>query len=265
MNIFLYIILFIMGTIFGSFLTLATYRIPLNQDITHKHSYCPKCNHLLSFFDLIPILSYIFLKGRCRYCKCKISPRYFLIELISGISFVLLGLILKINVYTITMTQFIELFIGMLYIVFLVLIAQIDKEHNYIDQRVLIYGVVISVCNIIFQYLTDASFNLNRVIIYLIIIVIIMVFNIIKAKRKRGDDYVSNTIILCLIINFFIYETSTILVIISTLLIIAIKLLIYKIINKNKDYNKKLPIAYYMCISNALILIIIFIKIGGII
>ena len=61
-----------MGSVFGSFLTLATYRIPLDQDITHKHSYCPKCNHKLGFLDMIPILSYIFIRGRCRYCRAKI-------------------------------------------------------------------------------------------------------------------------------------------------------------------------------------------------
>ena len=93
MNVILYIIIFIMGSVFGSFLTLATYRIPLNEDITHKHSYCPKCNHKLNFLDMIPILSYLFIKGRCRYCKAKISPRYFIIEILCGISFVLLALI----------------------------------------------------------------------------------------------------------------------------------------------------------------------------
>src|SRR5574344_1150147 len=189
MNIFLYTILFIMGTVFGSFLTLATYRIPLNQDITHKHSYCPKCNHLLSFFDMIPLLSYIFLKGRCRYCKTKISPRYFIIELLSGISFILLGRILGIDIDTLTVNKIIELWIGILYIVFIFLIAEIDKEHNYIDDRVLIYGFLIAMLDMIFQYITDASFNVNRLIIYLFIIAIIILINIIQSKKGRKHEY----------------------------------------------------------------------------
>ena len=73
MNMFLYIIIFSMGTVVGSFLTLATYRIPLNQDITHERSYCPSCKHKLGFFDLIPILSYLILGQKCRYCH---STRY---------------------------------------------------------------------------------------------------------------------------------------------------------------------------------------------
>lgn len=83
MQIFIYIEIFILGIVFGSFFTLAVYRIPLKQDITHTRSYCPKCNHRLEFLDLIPIFSYIFLRGRCRYCKEPIRIRYFLLELLS--------------------------------------------------------------------------------------------------------------------------------------------------------------------------------------
>ena len=74
------IIVFIMGAFLGSFCTLAVYRIPLKQDITHERSYCPNCKHKLGFFDLFPIFSYIFLGGKCRYCKEKIRPRYLIIE-----------------------------------------------------------------------------------------------------------------------------------------------------------------------------------------
>ena len=71
MEYFLYFIIFCIGAVFGSFFTLAVYRIPLGQDITHTHSYCPTCKHKLKFLDLIPILSYTFLGGKCRYCKNK--------------------------------------------------------------------------------------------------------------------------------------------------------------------------------------------------
>ena len=63
MNIILYITIFLIGCMFGSFYTLAVWRIPRRENITHKHSYCPNCHHKLSFFELIPILSYIFLRS----------------------------------------------------------------------------------------------------------------------------------------------------------------------------------------------------------
>ena len=91
MNIFLYIIFFIIGITFGSFYTLAVYRIPKGEDITHTHSYCPNCNHKLGFFDLIPLFSYILLGGKCRYCKEKIRPRYIILETLSGLFFVLVA------------------------------------------------------------------------------------------------------------------------------------------------------------------------------
>ena len=53
MDIFFYIIIFIIGTVFGSFFTLAVYRIPLKKDITHERSFCPNCNHKLGFWDMI--------------------------------------------------------------------------------------------------------------------------------------------------------------------------------------------------------------------
>lgn len=69
MEIILYAIIFIMGSIFGSFVTLAVYRIPLGLDIFYEHSFCPKCNTKLKIMDLVPILSYLFLGGKCRHCR----------------------------------------------------------------------------------------------------------------------------------------------------------------------------------------------------
>ena len=83
MNLFLYAMIFIAGTVFGSFCTLAVYRIPRKENITYVRSHCVSCNHELSFLDLIPIFSYIFLRGRCRYCKEKIRSRYILLEIFS--------------------------------------------------------------------------------------------------------------------------------------------------------------------------------------
>ena len=96
MTVFFYFILFAIGVVIGSFCTLAVYRIPLKKDITHERSFCPNCGHKLSFFDLIPILSYIFLKGKCRYCKNHIRIRYIILEIVAG--FVMLALGFSINI-----------------------------------------------------------------------------------------------------------------------------------------------------------------------
>jgi len=75
------------GACFGSFITMASYRLPKGEDIFLKKSYCPKCNKPLKLKSLIPIFSWIFQKGRCSMCGAKISVRYPLIEVITAIFF----------------------------------------------------------------------------------------------------------------------------------------------------------------------------------
>src|SRR5574344_1653576 len=132
MNTILYIFIFLIGITFGSFFTLAVYRIPLGIDITHTISYCPNCNHRLSFFDMIPVFSYIFLGGKCRYCHQKIRIRYVLLEIFSGIVFVLFALSTKINIYNLNNSTIIYYVFGCLYVVGLFIIAGIDKERTEI-------------------------------------------------------------------------------------------------------------------------------------
>ena len=260
MNIILYVLIFITGTVFGSFLTLATYRIPLNKNITYERSFCPNCNHRLEFLDLIPLLSYIFLRGRCRYCKKKISPRYFIIELSCGLSFLLLAFILKIDIYTLDAYMITNFIIGALYIVFIFLIAGIDLEHGTIDGRTLIYGMVIALINIIYQFATCKGFSLyftlTRTIYYLIALIIICLINIKKINKNL--NYNLSLMIICIIINLFTYELFTVLTIIFTLLIISFKLLINKIVNKGEKYEKKMPIAFYLGLSNQIMLLLAF-------
>lgn len=93
LNLILILCMFVIGSLFGSFFSLATYRIPRKEDITHSRSYCPNCKHRLEFFDLIPVLSYIFHGAKCKYCGNEISIRYFLLEAGNGILFVILYLI----------------------------------------------------------------------------------------------------------------------------------------------------------------------------
>ena len=251
MNIILYIIIFIMGSVFGSFLTLATYRIPLNQDITHKHSYCPKCNHKLNFFDMIPILSYVFIKGKCRYCKAKISPRYFIIEILCGISFVFLALTIGVNIYTINVNTIGNFILGALYIVFLFLIAGIDIEHHYLDKRVLAYGIIVDFLYLVYEYIYSESFNINRVIIYFVIIMIVLILNTYQIKKKGKDSYAINIILLCMIMALFSYETVMLFSVIMTMFIIAFREILNSILRKKeKNKNNQLPIALYLCIAN---------------
>ena len=153
MNIFFYIIIFIIGTLFGSFYTLAVYRIPKRQDILYTHSYCPNCNHKLGLLDLFPIFSYIFLRGKCRYCKNKIRPRYLVLEILSGILFVTISYLIGMNINHLTSIKIVEFSFLVLYLTFIILLSGIDKENRKIDKAVNIYGIVIAIIYMVYLVL----------------------------------------------------------------------------------------------------------------
>jgi len=94
----IYIVIFIFGIVLGSFLNVCIYRIPQKQDIVKERSHCMQCDHLLQWYELIPLFSYLFQWGKCRACKCKISVQYPLIEGANGIAYVLIFMINGINV-----------------------------------------------------------------------------------------------------------------------------------------------------------------------
>ncbi len=80
--------LFILGLIFGSFINALVWRIKNKKDWVNQRSICPHCKHVLAPKDLIPVISWLFLKGRCRYCKKAISLQYPLVELLTALLFV---------------------------------------------------------------------------------------------------------------------------------------------------------------------------------
>lgn len=89
MEIFIYIILFILGIILGSFFDVLNTRGPKNESIIKPGSHCTLCKHFLAWYDLIPLFSYVFNRGKCRYCHKKVSFEYFAVELVTGLLFVL--------------------------------------------------------------------------------------------------------------------------------------------------------------------------------
>jgi leader peptidase (prepilin peptidase) / N-methyltransferase len=86
MQLLLILFTFCFGAIIGSFLNVVILRLPRGETLTGR-SHCPKCGHTLGALDLVPIFSFIFLKGRCRYCKSKISSRYVILETVTGLLF----------------------------------------------------------------------------------------------------------------------------------------------------------------------------------
>lgn len=243
MEIFIYANFFIIGILLGSFFTLATYRIPLKQDIVHTRSYCPKCNNELKFLDLIPVLSYIFLKGKCRYCGNKIGARYIIIELLSGLLYLLFVMSLKINIFSIETNKIILLAVGTLYISALFILGGINKETSKIQKSVINFAGITSMLYIIYVYITRG--NIYRYIIYFAILIVMYILGRFVKDDKNIIDLLKLFLIMCI-------STGELITIISVL-IAVLCIGLNKLFKKNYTFEN---IVYYICFSNIIILII---------
>ena len=246
MNIVLYIIIFIMGTVFGSFYTLAVYRIPKGIDIIRTHSFCPNCNHKLGFFELIPVLSYIFQGGKCKNCKQKIRPRYLILEILSGLVFVLVAFGLKIDAYNIDINSIIKFSFNVLYFTAIFIVAGIDKENRKIEKRVLYYGVLVS-CSYIIYLCIMGKTSIYRYVMYLITLIILLIVDSEYQIKKAKTSYALSILIFIITMLINLGEFVTIFSAIIVILAIAITKIIYHIkneLNKHRKEYKKLTEIY---------------------
>ncbi len=87
---YFYLFIFLVGLCIGSFLNVVIYRLEKEESVAKGRSYCPYCKHQLIWLDLVPVFSFLFLRGKCRYCGEKISIQYPLVEIATGILFLLI-------------------------------------------------------------------------------------------------------------------------------------------------------------------------------
>lgn len=124
----------ILGLCIGSFLNVCVFRIPLEKSIVHPPSACPACGNAIRFYDNIPVLSYLLLRGRCRHCAAPISPRYPSVELASGLTaaatYAAFGPTVETLVYFV--------FISTLWVVTL-----IDIDHRIIPDTISLPGILV--------------------------------------------------------------------------------------------------------------------------
>jgi len=128
------ILLFILGSIFGSFLNVCIYRLPRGMSIVSPRSHCSSCRHKLAWFENVPILSFIFLKGRCRNCRRRISYVYPIVEIITGFLAVILYTFFGLNL---RLLIFFALFSSLIVATF------IDFEKNEIPDIITLPGIII--------------------------------------------------------------------------------------------------------------------------
>jgi len=123
---------FVLGAVVGSFLNVCIWRIPQGLSIIKPPSHCPACGHPVRFYDNIPLVSYLILKGRCRSCSSRISPRYPLVEGLTGL--LALFLFWKFG-------PTLKFFAAFIFISALILITFIDIDHQIIPDLITLPGI----------------------------------------------------------------------------------------------------------------------------
>ena len=117
------ITIFMIGLVIGSFSNVCIYRLPRNESVIFPASHCPSCNQSIKWYDNIPLLSYLILKGKCRFCQNKISAQYPLVEFLTGYIYLVLFLLYGLQLKT---------FIYMLFCSALIIITFIDLKEQII-------------------------------------------------------------------------------------------------------------------------------------
>lgn len=132
----LYVCVFVLGALIGSFLNVCISRLPAGESVVFPPSHCPKCHEPIRPRDNIPLLSYVLLKGRCRSCAGRISPRYPAVELFTGIVAILL-----LARFGVT-----PLFgVSALFAAALIVVSVIDIDHQIIPDVISLPGIVVGV------------------------------------------------------------------------------------------------------------------------
>ena len=275
-DLIIYIAIAFSGTVFGSFFTLAVHRIPKHQDITHERSYCPKCNHKLQFLDLIPVFSYIFLGGKCRYCKEKIRPRYLILEICSGAVFLLLALSYSINYNAFIHIEncwpmIVHFVLNVLFLCAIFIIAGIDKEYKKIPNSLIIYGSIVCILKLAFQVFLcvtrhgDLRF-VSDLLVGALIPMGVLLIELIYVKVSKKEDLpigIGDLKYLAVLGLYFGLARLTVGVFLAMCIVLFVLLAkaFDTLIHKQKDVlkqiitEKEIPLGFYLAIPFTFIMI----------
>lgn len=144
----------IIGAVMGSFLGSLIYRASLTKSTSRLRSYCPDCKHTLGALDLIPVVSFLSLGGRCRYCKMKIHPRYLLIEVTSAVVY-LLTFFLFLN-QNLPLTEITLLYYLAVSTILIGLFFS-DLFFGILPDKMIMFGLGVTLTHLIYQYLLSGQ------------------------------------------------------------------------------------------------------------
>ena len=232
----MFILIFLLGTIIGSFLNVCIYRIPKDQSICYPPSHCPYCSAPLKWYNLIPIISFLVQRGRCGYCGERISLQYPIVEIFNGVLYLILfnkfGLSLDFIFYSIVFS-------------ILLIIFFIDLYYQIIPNGL---NILILILGVIYKFLQFILYNkpveLLNSLLGLIISSGVFFLIIIISKGGMGGGDMKLIGVLGFVLGL---KKIALTIFLSFILgaIISIFLLLFKI----KDRRDPIPFGPFICLA----------------
>ena len=244
-----YIIVFILGSIWGSFSNVCIHRLPDNKGVARGRSYCPSCKKQIRWYDNIPIFSYVLLKAKCRDCSAKINVKYFLVELVCALSFVWFFYLFGLSLTTL---------LFFILSIFFVIIFFIDLKHfiipNELTFPLMAIGLFKSFDPNLNQYLFPNFLNsvIGGVAGYLIIWMIIFIYKRLRNKEGMG---LGDAKLLSAIGFWFGWISIPFILFFSSF--IALVLAIPSLMNKSKNLSSQIPFGPYLILGCVLYLLLL--------
>lgn len=233
----MYIILFfILGTLMGSFYTVVGLRLPKNESFVYSRSRCDQCKHELSFLDMVPIISYLFLGGKCRYCKSKIDILSTIIEIFTGVLF-------AVSFYSYSFSIDLLIALGIVSLLIIVLVS--DLTYLIIPDEVLIF---FSIYFIIFQFINIGFINtiyhiFVGLFLFLVMYSIMILGNKLFKKESMGGGDVKLMFLFGLIMDPLL---GVLTIFLGSIFALPVSLLLYC-----SEHEKVIPFGPFLLIAFA--------------
>ena len=227
------IFILIIGLCIGSFLNVCIYRIQREESVAFPPSHCTSCQYELKVIDIVPVLSYLFLMGRCRKCKENISIKYPLVEVLNGILYLLMylkfGLTLNFVFYN-------------LLISLLIVISFIDLESKYVYSSTTIFGGILGIIYIVIGLYTKDTSIVNNILGGVVGYLIIYLIVIITKGMGQGDAEIAG------VCGLFIGVKGILVSLFIAIVLGGVIALIF-LVSKHKDKKAEIAFGPYIAVG----------------
>lgn len=218
------ILSFILGTIMGSFYLVLATRLPKGEDIVKSRSRCDNCKYVLKWYNLVPILSFIFQRGKCTKCGKKISSEHFFVEIFTGLLFFLTSIYFPLGY---------NYFVGLIVVSLMIIIFISDFKYMIILDSPLIVSIILVVILklIYFDFKTMLYSVISGLILFLVMLLIEKLGTLILKKDSLGGGDIKFAFLMGLILDL---KLGIVALVLSTFLALPYALASVKVMKKHE-------------------------------